>query len=514
MTRGFDGDALKRATLFELPSIGTLLFSGSLFILGWWVVLQWKSPLKIYPGPVLARYTNWWRFGKVRTGRYQLHMLELHDRYGPIVRIGPNLLDIDMPEVIKTVYGSDTSWRKTEFYQNNSAVLDGKITYQLFSEIDPVNHARMKRPIVKYFTMRNVLSKEILMDKVIKDMCRHLNTSFNDKDCDLGEWIAFCAWDILGMMVFSQPFGYMDNGRDFDGTIKISDQAMDYFAAVGQMPFLDYLLDKNPIIRIGPPNLGNITRIAAENLANRLQGANNVQADVPDFLQHFVDAKSSNPEVTETDMLVNLLTTLIAGADTTAITIRTIFYYALKNPEIYNRLESEILAAELKQPASYSLSRAIPYLEATVREAMRIHPAVCMLLERYVPEPGLNLPDSSFIPAGTAIGVNPYVIGRNKKVWGPDADMFRPDRWLQGEEESDKDYHERMKLFNAADLTFGGGARVCIGRHIAYLEVYKVVATLITNFKIKLVDIDREWEVVGSWFPRQKGLVCHLQSRS
>ncbi|TRX90036.1 hypothetical protein FHL15_009137 [Xylaria flabelliformis] len=443
MTRSFDGDAIKRTAISELPSIGTLLFSGSLFVLGWWVVLQWKSPLKVYPGPVLARYTNWWRFGKVRTGRYQLHMLELHDRYGPIVRIGPNLLDIDMHDVIKTV-----------------AVIDGMITYQLFSEIDPVNHARMKRPIVKYFTMRNVLSKEILMDKVIKDMCEHLNTSFNDKDCDLGEWIAFCAWDILGMMVFSQPFGYMDNGRDFDGTIGISDRALDYFAAVGQMPFLDYLLDKNPIVRIGPPNLGNITRIAAEHLANRLQGENIVQADVPDFLQHFIDAKSSRPEVTETDVLVNLLTTLIAGADTTAITIRTIFYYALKSPDIYNRLESEILAAQLRQPAPYHLSRAIPYFEATVREAMRIHPAVCMLLERYVPEPGLNLPDGSFIPAGTAIGVNPYVIGRNKKVWGSDADKFRPERWLQGAKESDQAYHERMKLFNAADLTFGGGARI------------------------------------------------------
>ncbi|KAI0552332.1 cytochrome P450 [Xylaria curta] len=495
-------------------SIGALLFSGSLFILGWWIVLQRKSPLKAYPGPALAKYTNWWRFGKVRTGQYHLHMLKLHDRYGPIVRIGPNLLDIDMPEIIKTVYGSDTNWRKTEFYQNNSAVIDGKITYQLFSEIDPANHARMKRPIVKYFTQSNVLSKEILMDKAIKNICRHLNASFNDKDCDLGEWIAFCAWDILGMMVFSQPFGYMDNGRDFDGTIKIADQALDYFAAVGQMPLLDHLLDKNPIMRLGPPNLGNITRIAAEHLVNRLQGVNHIQADVPDFLQNFVDAKNSRPEVTETDVLVNLLTTLIAGADTTAITIRTIFYYTLKSPEIYNRLESEILDAKLGQPASYRLSRAIPYLEATVREAMRIHPAVCMLLERYVPEPGLSLPDGSFIPAGTAIGVNPYVIGRNKKVWGPDADKFRPERWLRGDEESDKAYHERMKLFNAADLTFGGGARVCIGRHIAYLEVYKVVATLISNFKIKLVDIDREWEVVGSWFPRQKGLICHLQSRS
>ncbi|KAJ2990781.1 hypothetical protein NUW58_g2782 [Xylaria curta] len=514
MARVFGYDVLQYLGLFD-GSVRALLLSVTFSILGWWAVLYWTSPLAAYPGPLLARCTNWWRFGLVRTGQYHLRMRELHDRYGPIVRIGPNLLDIDMLEVIRTVYGSDTSWCKTEFYQNNSVVIEGKITYQLFSETDPTNHARMKRPIMKYFSQGNVLSKEPLIDNVVKDMCRHLETSFNDKECDLGEWIAFCAWDLLSMMAFSQPFGYLDNGRDFDGSIGIADKALDYFAAIGQMPFLDYVLDKNPVVRLGPPNLGNITRIAVEHIADRMHGPqNHIQSDIPDLLQDLVDGKKSQTGMTEFDVLNGLLVTLIAGADTTAITIRTIFYYGLKNPEVYNRLESEILAAELGQPASYRSSRAISYLEATVREAMRIHPAVCMLLERYVPEPGLNLPDGRCIPAGTAVGVNPYVLGRNKKVWGHDADEFRPERWLQEERESDTEYHERIKLFNAADLSFGGGARVCIGRHIANMEVYKVVATLISNFEIELVDPKREWEVVGSWFPRQKGLVCRLKRRS
>lgn len=65
-----------------------------------------------------------------------------------------------------------------------------------------------------------------------------------------------------GAASFSQRFGYMDTGRDHDKTIEIADKALDYFAAVGQMPFLDFLMDKNPVVRIGPPNLGNITRIA------------------------------------------------------------------------------------------------------------------------------------------------------------------------------------------------------------------------------------------------------------
>lgn len=70
------------------------------------------------------------------------------------------------------------------------------------------------------------------------------------------------SWDMNGAASFSERFGYMDTGRDHDKTIEIADKALDYFAAVGQMPFLDFLMDKNPVMRIGPPNLGNITRIA------------------------------------------------------------------------------------------------------------------------------------------------------------------------------------------------------------------------------------------------------------
>lgn len=51
----------------------------------------------------------------MRTGDYHLRMQELHDKYGPVVRIGPNLLDLDYPELIKTLYGTDGKWRKVSW---------------------------------------------------------------------------------------------------------------------------------------------------------------------------------------------------------------------------------------------------------------------------------------------------------------------------------------------------------------------------------------------------------------
>ncbi|KAK6084349.1 benzoate 4-monooxygenase cytochrome p450 [Seiridium cupressi] len=461
----------------------------------------------------------------VRTGRYHLEIKELHDKYGPVVRIGPNILDLDIPELIKTIYGTDNKWRKTKFYHNNSTIINGKVTYHLFSETDQAQHARMKRPVAKYYSQGSVLASESIMDEVLEDLCAQLDSRFgrgsHDEVCDLGQWIAFYSWDMNGVVSFSQRFGYMNKGCDFDRSIAVADRVLDYFSAVGQMPFLDFLLDKNPVLRMGPPNLGNVTRIALERYIAR-QGDKDINFDpkFPDFLQHFVDAKKTHPETVDDGTIIGyLLVNLIAGADTTAITIRAIFYHALKDTKVYRKLEEEIVAAKLGDVPSFNAVRALPYLEAVVREAMRMHPSISMLLERYVPDSGLSLPGGSFVPAGSIVGINPYVVHRNKRIWGEDADSFRPERWIRGHHPGAKDetadaYRERLRLFNASDLTFGGGSRICIGRSLALVEVYKLVATLIARYEIELVDPERDWEVTGGWFCRQKGLVCRLRART
>ena len=74
------------------------------------VVLSW--PQAAILTTVITGWTNLWRLFVVRTGNYHHRIKELHDKYGPVVRIGPNLLDLDYPELIKTVYGTDESWLK------------------------------------------------------------------------------------------------------------------------------------------------------------------------------------------------------------------------------------------------------------------------------------------------------------------------------------------------------------------------------------------------------------------
>jgi hypothetical protein len=403
-------------------------------------------------------------------------------------------------------------------------------------------HAREKRPISKYYSLAGVLPLEPHIDDMISYLCRRLEEEFIDgsnsnKSCDLGEWIAYCkfksstsslpeltnrldTWDVVGNATFSQPIGYLEKGYDFDNTLSIANVAMDYFSLVGQIPILDHLLDKNPVYRIGPPSFGTVTNISVQHLMDRLQ---NKDTDYhtpskPDFLDKFIEAKEKCSEVVDDMQVISyLMINMIAGADTTGVTINAALYFSLKHPHVWERLRTEIPAYDTSKITviSYKAAKQFTYLNAVVREAMRCHPAVAMLLERYVPEGGLALPDGSLVPAGSIVGINPYIVGRNKSVWGEDAEEFRPERWLRDETRETEDaFQERLLSMNKADLSFGGGSRSCIGKHLGLLEVYKVIATLVSRYDIKLAHPEEDWKTHNSFFVRQTGIEVKLTRRT
>jgi cytochrome P450 len=129
-----------------------------------------------------------------------------------------------------------------------------------------------------------------------------------------------------------------------------------------------------------------------------------------------------------------------------------------------------------------------------------MHPVVGHILERVVPASGLTLPNGTTLPPGTIVGVNPWVVHYKESVFGEKTEEFRPERWLRGENESEAGYEARMRSMREADMAFGGGNRMCLGRPLALVETYKVVATVFGKFDVELVDMEREWELHKQWF--------------
>jgi cytochrome P450 len=96
----------------------------------------------------------------------------------------------------------------------------------------------------------------------------------------------------------------------------------------------------------------------------------------------------------------------------------------------------------------------------------------------------MSLPDGTVLPPGTIVGVNPWVMHTNEEIFGADAEQYVPERWLQGESESAEAYEARIKKMKNADMAFGGGNRVCLGRPLALVELYKVVSFVFGNYQV------------------------------
>ena len=123
----------------------------------------------------------------------------------------------------------------------------------------------------------------------------------------------------------------------------------------------------------------------------------------------------------------------------------------------------------------FSEAQKLPYLNACIQEGFRIHPAISFSAERVVPPSGDTI-DGHFVPGGTIVGCNPWVLHRDKATFGEDIDQFRPERWLADPETV---YRMSQTLFQ-----FGAGNHICIGRNIAYLEIAKLIPSLMLNYEV------------------------------
>ncbi|KAH7112985.1 cytochrome P450 [Dactylonectria estremocensis] len=322
------------------------------------------------PSPFWAKISNVWRFIDVARGRAQETHLRLHEKYGPYVRLGSNLVSVCNLDVLKSVYGVNQGYTKTSFYEVQQQLANGKPTQTLFTTLDEDLHAKIKRPISSAYSMSSLTEFEVFVDKTIRIMMEKLD-------------------------------GFAEDDRS------------------GQIPWLDYLFIKNPVRRmLGGGSTGAVARFARECLVERLMHPNRGKSDGSahrDFLTRFLEAKERHPNVvTDAQVFSYTLSNVNTGSDTTAISLRAVLHLTLKHPRVLEKLCKELQdaqkAGKLSIPAMWKETQELPYLDAVIKEALRLHPAVGLLLERIVPKGDLQLANGPMLPAGTVVGVNPWVI--------------------------------------------------------------------------------------------------------
>lgn len=175
---------------------------------------------------------------------------------------------------------------------------------------------------------------------------------------------------------------------------------------------------------------------------------------------------------------------VFAGSETTSISLSSVFYFLVKHPRVYAKLMKElddavadgIVEARADKTVSWSESQRLPYLDAVIQESFRMHPAAGLMLERVVPPQGMDIL-GHFVPGGTIVGCNAWVLHRRPEIFGADVDAFKPERWIEATP-------EKLKEMKATMFQFGAGARTCIGKNISLLEVYKLVPSFLRRFEV------------------------------
>ncbi|KAK5112116.1 hypothetical protein LTR62_004459 [Meristemomyces frigidus] len=498
------------------------LFTGLLVLLliARLATIRYRPGLRSIPGPFLATISNLDRLWSCATGHQMLYHLALHQKYGPLVRVGPHHVSFSAGALIPQIYGVATKFVKSDFYKMfDIKAPSGGEQSTIFSVRDEEEHRVAKRPIANAYSMGVLKELEPMNDACSATFMRKMEGfAESGESFDLGEWLHWYAFDTITSITFSNRLNFMEDEQDKGGIITAIEGRLLYNSIVGQVPWLHGYLFGNTwvswltssISAVAPLNKSKfIVDFAAQNL-ERYQNKESNTVDLPDMLDRFKRFRDGEVVMTDGQLLGHAVSNIFAGADTTAISLRAIFYYLCRHPSVYKTLLAEIDEADaqgkLSDPVTFTESMNLPYFQACIKEALRMHPAVGLLLERVVPPSGLQLTDEIWLPGGTVVGMNPWVAARDSSVYRFDASSFRPERWLEASA-------EQMKLMERSFLAFGAGARTCLGKNISLLEMGKLVPLVLRRFEFELVDPGREWVLWDYWFVRQTGLRCRVKRR-
>lgn len=338
---------------------------------------------------------------------------------------------------------------------------------------------------------------------------------------DLSRIITFFTLDSISDVAFGKTFGFLDRDHDPFGYIQQLKSMLPAMMAFAVYPELQMLL-RAPFMQLLIPSatdafgIGKVMGFARDAVAERFpaMGRKEPQVSRRDMLGSF-KAHGLTQEQLESETL----TQITAGSDSTATAIRMTICHIVTSPSCLAKLLQELDAAGFPAPSrtrTHSLpvitdaeARRLPYLQACIKEGLRLYPPVTGLLSKETPSGGdtiaVQYPNGTMrnlqVPEGISIGWNSYGMLRSKSTFGPDADLFNPDRWIDI-----RDTAVAREMDDLVNMVFGYGRFGCLGKSVAMLELNKAVPELIRRFNWQVVKLEKPWGGISAGFWLQEDM--------
>lgn len=493
-----------------------------LYVLGLAIYRRYFHPLRHYPGNFWASITDLWYFGGVRYGLPERHSRPLHDQYGSFVRVGPNTISIAEASAIPQIYGPNTKgvvWNKSKFYSEFASGISPRL--DAFCERDEAKHSQRRRIVAPLYTQSSVLSYEPQVDRIIELFYSQMEKFVASGEVfDMSVWLRKYTFDVIGEIFYGRKggFGMIRDNIDYGNWCALMDTMPQFGSAQSYVPpgtkplYMIAQLFEGADARKGLFGFFEVIKQAkaAAQERHNLMKAGKEGYGKDDMLTKLIEIhleREAETGWTMKDVATELWAVIWAGSDTTAIALTSIFWHLHKNPTMLDKLRAEVNKAfdenRLSYPVRYNDANKLPYLTAVIKEAMRVHHSLGTGLPRDVPPGGADI-CGRFVPGGTTVIMNGNVVQFDKKIFGDDADEFVPERWT-------RDGPEKVAYMERHILTFGYGPRICIGKWITHVEMYKLLPTVLRDFDFEL--LAENWTVSYTWFQGQKGVNVRASTR-
>ncbi|XP_065857674.1 iridoid oxidase-like [Euphorbia lathyris] len=297
----------------------------------------------------------------------------------------------------------------------------------------------------------------------------------------VSRYVFVMTFNLMGNLIFSKDLvdSHSEEGCEF---FEAMDMVMKWGAKPNLVDFFPSLrgFDPQRIRKNMEFDLGRTLKIVEKFVMERIEDRKSVkergEGDFLDTILENENGKEGADKISTHNMIIIILEMFFGGTETTSGTSEWVMVELFRSPESMKKVKEELnRVVGTKRKVEENDLDELPYLQAVIKETMRLHPVLPLLVPRN------TLEETKFmgyvIPKGTQVFVNTWGIGRDPDTW-EDPLSFKPERFLG----SNIDYRGQ----NFELLPFGSGRRICVGYPLAHRILHLTVATLLHCF---------EWEI-------------------
>ncbi|CAG8235492.1 unnamed protein product [Penicillium nalgiovense] len=475
----------------------TGLFTAVLYLASKLIYNVFFHPLSRFPGPLEHKISRLAYVYRSARGTLPFDMLEMHKRYGDIVRIAPDELAFSHPDAWQDITGHQKG--KTEFSKANwfYRPVDGEPSHVVNESRE--QHGRLRRQMAHGFSEKAMREQEpmirayvdMLLDR-LRGFCESGNPVV------LSDWYNYTTFDIIGDLAFGEPFGCLQ-GSNLDDWIKGIFDAGRVGIILQGLSF--YPLMKRMLLSMVPASMKEAhdkhNKLTKQKMMRRMEK----EEGRPDLIEGLL-RKREELNLSIDELIANAEILIIGGSETTASLLSGVTYLLLTNPTAYEKLKEEVRTVFQSQEEINLISvNKLPYMLACLDEAIRIYPPIANGLPRVCPEGGAKIL-GEYVPAKTFVSIHQWALYRREKYF-KNPNTYHPERFL-GDPLFADDRREVLQPFHT-------GPRNCLGRNLAYSEMRLILALIIFNFDMEIVDEARDWINQRNFLMWEKGpLKVHL----